>query len=187
MSKVNTFDTDISTDISTDRRSNRPSTKSTDVLYLSQEEDIRRMRSSLLLASGAKDASEATNSLRNIAILRVYHQIARVIKFLEYMDKIEEKMYRSIDASLDSLPDDVESMTVLLKIQNALLTNMTMSQKLLEPYMGMIDSATQYVQSISTVSDADTTSVIPKQSRDKIRLTAQTLLGDLDKMEKQAS
>lgn len=185
MSNVNTFDTDISTgtDLSTDTA---PRT-TTDALYLSQEEDIRRMRSSLLLATGAKDASVTTNSLRNIAILRVYHQIARVIKFLEYMDKIEAKMYKAIDASLNNLPDDMVSMTALLKIQNGLLQNMTMSQTLLKPYMDMIDSATQYAQSVSAVTSTADKSVIPKQSRDKIRGTAQALLADLDKLEKQSA
>ena len=72
-----------------------------DPLLRKQKEDVAKMRASLLSCSD--DPTSSTTALKNITVLRVYHQISRIIRYLEMMDKIEDKLYESIDYQLDNL------------------------------------------------------------------------------------
>ena len=71
-----------------------------DPLYSKQKEGVARMRTSLLAFDGS--SGSARQALNNITVLRMYHQVARVIRYIEMMDKIEDKMYQAIDRTVDN-------------------------------------------------------------------------------------
>ena len=77
-------------------------TQLTDPLYDRQKQDVAKMRASLLSFDG-NDPMSARMALQNITIMRVYHQISRIIRYTEMMDKIEDKLYESIECSLDAM------------------------------------------------------------------------------------
>lgn len=157
---------------------------STDILYSKQREDVARMRASLLVCSD--DAISSTKALQNITVLRVYHQVARIIRYLEMMDKIEDKLYESIDRRLDKM--DVENPTTwmtLITIQEKLLKNMTESHKLLQPYLNVEEFSLQSLMPVSSSSSVESgaAAVLPKSSRDKLRQSAQQVLAALEEVE----
>ena len=116
-----------------------------------------------------------------------HHQASFSIKYLEMMDKIEEKLYESIDARLDKL--DVENPTAwmtLLTIQTKLQENMINSHKLLQPYLNLEEFSFQSLMpTASTASSVEsgTAAVLPKSSRDKLRQSAQQVLAALNEVE----
>ena len=70
-----------------------------DPLYNKQRADVASMRAALLTCS--EDSALTSTALKQVAVLRVYHQVARIIKYLDLMDKIEDKLYQSIEYTLD--------------------------------------------------------------------------------------
>lgn len=159
-----------------------------DPLYQKQRDDVQEMRSSLLQCNSSNDPNSIVKAMKNIAVMRIYHQLARVIRFLEEMDKLEAKMYDTLDQSIDSMEDgDTHEMMMLLNIQTQLINNMATSQKLLEPYMKMMDSAQDYVITVNSAeNEAVDDNVIPKVSRDKVRAATQSLLQDIQREEASA-
>ena len=96
------------------------------------------------------------------------------------MDKIEEKLYESIDAQLDDI--DIYSPTswmMLLTVQEKLQKNMLDSQKLLEPYVQQLTTVEQYVQSTAVDQAVDDHGLLTKESRESIRSAAQLVLASL--------
>ena len=81
--------------------------ESIDPLYTKQREDVAKMRASLLACSSNPSMTKV--ALRNISILRVYHQVNRIIRYLDMMDKLEEKLYKSIDYTIENV--DIENNT----------------------------------------------------------------------------
>lgn len=148
-----------------------------DPLIQKQKEDVARMRASLLSCS--TDPSNATTAMKNITVLRVYHQVSRIIKYLEMMDKIEEKLYESIDASLDRM-DSASPTTwmTLLNIQEKLQKNMLESHKLLQPYLNIEEFKIVDVVDKSQSDPQD--QILDKASRDKLRMSAQLVLDAID-------
>lgn len=159
-----------------------------DPLYQKQRDDVQEMRSSLLQCNSSNDPNSIVKAMKNIAVMRIYHQLARVIRFLEEMDKLEAKMYDTLDQSIDSMEDgDTHEMMMLLNIQTQLINNMATSQKLLEPYIKMMDSAQDYVITVNSAeNEAVDDNVIPKASRDKVRAATQSLLQDIQREEASA-
>lgn len=157
----------------------------TDPLYSKQREDVARMRASLLACSD--DPVTSNKALQNITVLRVYHQVSRIIRYLEMMDKIEDKLYQSLDYRLDHL--DVENPTAwmtLITVQEKLLKNMTESHKLLQPYLNIEEFSLQSLMPVaSTASEIEsgTASILPKASRDKLRQSAQQVLAALNEVD----
>lgn len=153
-----------------------------DPLIRKQKEDVAKMRASLLCCSD--DIYQATQAMKNITVLRVYHQMNRIIRFLEMMDRIEEKLYASIDASIDMM-DDTNPTTwmTLLTIQEKLQKNIIESHKLLEPY---INSDMFNVESLAPTiieqSETNAAGVLTKESRETLRVSAQQVLAALDKV-----
>ena len=76
-----------------------------DPVYQRQKEGVTKMRTSLL-ACTAENGVTIRNTLDSITAMRIYHQMMRIIKYTELMDKLEDKLYRSIDNMLDNSPDD---------------------------------------------------------------------------------
>lgn len=147
-----------------------------DPLIAKQREDVAKMRASLLCCS--EDPHTATQAMKNITVLRVYHQISRIIRYLEMMDKIEAKLYESIDAALDRM--DVNSgvtWMTLLNIQERLQENLISSHKLLQPYLNVQEfSIEDLAPTVTTSPTGDGSSILSRESRDRLRSSAQQVL-----------
>ena len=108
-----------------------------DPLLKEQKAQAEQMRSALLSCK-KNDITSAKIALQNIAVLQVYHQVSRIIRYTEMMDRLEDKLYDSIDMNLAEMDEcDPNTMLVLLKVQSQLQESMVLSQKLLEPYMNI--------------------------------------------------
>ena len=152
-----------------------------DPLYAKQREDVAKMRASLL-ACNEEDPLITKSAIRNITILRIYHQLTRIIRYTELMDKLENKLYNSIDCVLSNYADnDVESIVMLTKLQTELQKNMIESSKLLAPYMDLINTDfIELVNQQSTVSSNPTSSTLNANERERIRNSAQAVLIELN-------
>lgn len=158
-----------------------------DPLIAKQKEDVAKMRASLLCCSD--DPYTATQAMKNITVLRVYHQISRIIKYLEMMDKIEDKLYESIDAQLEKMDTDspVTWMT-LLNIQEKLQKNLIDSHKLLQPYLNVQEFVIEDLAPTVTASpNGDGSSILSRESRDKLRSSAQQVLSILGPVEEDSN
>lgn len=153
-----------------------------DPLLFEQKEQANLMRQSLLTCRTGT-ISNAKVALQNIAVLQIYHQVARIIRFIETMDRLEDKIYDSIDMNIGGMDSaDPATMLMLVKVQGDLYKTMAMSQDLLKPYMD-ID-----IESIAPPRDITEESsfgaiMLPKESRNAIRNGAQALLTELRKTE----
>jgi hypothetical protein len=61
-----------------------------------QKEDVAKMRASLLSCND-ESGIPVSRALQDITIMRIYHQLTRIIRFTEMMDKIEDRLYEAID------------------------------------------------------------------------------------------
>lgn len=150
-----------------------------DPLLKEQQHQVDQMRSTLLTFNKT-DVNSAKKAMQNITVMRVYHQVSRIIRFIEMMDKLEDKLYDSIDMSISGMDSaDPATMLMLLKVQSQLQETMIQSQQLLKPYLDM-DIAT-----IAPAQDVEDTSfgaaLISQSSRNNIRSGAQALLTELKK------
>lgn len=149
-----------------------------DPLIAKQKEDASRMRASLLSCND--DVKTTKQALRNISVLRFYHQMARVIRYTEMMDKLENKMYESLDCSLDDMDNSLETSINLIAIQEKLMKNMEISEKMLQPYLTG-DMFESLMETQEVFEEVKSESSLDKESRDKLRNAAQavlTLIGD---------
>lgn len=153
-----------------------------DPLLKEQKEQVAQMRAALLSCK-KNDITSAKVALQNIAVLQVYHQVARIIRYTEVMDRLEDKLYESIDANLAQMDEfDPATMLTLVKIQGDLQKSMVMSQELLKPYMDIdLESIAPPVNIDETTSFG--AAILPKESRNAIRNGAQALLTELRKTE----
>lgn len=154
-------------------------TQLTDPLYSRQKEDVAKMRASLLSFDG-KDPMSAKLALQNITVMRVYHQLSRIIRYTEMMDKIEDKLYESIDRSLETMDSaNPSTWLALLGVQEKLQKAMIESHKLLEPYLKMdLFSNIEILEPEPQESFA--AMIINQESRDKLRNSAQAVLAALN-------
>lgn len=145
-----------------------------DPLLRKQKEGVTAMRTSLL---ACKD--NPAKAVRELTSLRVYHQLTRVVRYIELMDKLEEKLYASIEASaLKTNNADPSTWMMLLHIQKQLQDNMIKSHQLLEPYLA--DGPMTLSDSLSIEVEAETPQLLDRASRDKVRNAAQQLLLMMD-------
>lgn len=150
-----------------------------DPLILKQKQDVEMMRS-LLLGCNTADPNSVKAAMNNILVMRVYHQISRIIKYTEQMDKIEAKLYESIDTSLETMNNaDPRTWMMLLNIHERLQKIMIDSHKILEPYLDM-QNLTYVEVNPEISSDSFAKTLLDQQSRDKLRSSAQTILAALD-------
>lgn len=151
-------------------------TTKVDVLYEQQKQDVANMRSALLDCNRT-DANSVKSAMRNILIMRIYHQIARIIKFTEQMDKIEAKMYRELDAQLaDDSWVGMDALIPLITIQERLQKVMVESQKLLDPYMDMQQFMVVDVEAQAEDDDSFGAKILSQSSRQNIRESARQIL-----------
>lgn len=156
------------------------STQSIDPLIRKQKEGVAKMRASLLCCND--DIYSAAQAMKNITVLRVYHQMNRIIRYLEMMDKIEEKLYASIDVSLNVM-DETEPSTwmALLTIQEKLQKNLVDSHKLLEPYINNdLFNIESLAPTVIEQAETNVAGVLTKESRETLRISAQNVLAALD-------
>lgn len=150
-----------------------------DPLYAKQIEDVAKMRTSLLSCND--DATLTKTALQNIAVLRVYHQIARIIKYTELMDKLEDKLYESIDSALDRMDiENTNTIAMLLDIQGRLQKTMIESHKLLQPFLELQDQSFLEFTTSQEVSPNPNTLSLNANAREKIRISAQAVLQELN-------
>lgn len=154
-----------------------------DPLLKEQKQQAAQMRDALLTCK-KNDITSAKVALQNIAVLQVYHQVSRIIRYTEMMDRLEDKLYDSIDMNLAEMDEaDPNTMLVLLKVQSQLQESMVLSQKLLEPYMNINLEEIAPPRDI-TEETSFGAAIIPKESRNVIRNGAQALLTELRNAEK---
>lgn len=154
--------------------------KSTDSLRNFQREGVSRMRTSLLSCS-VENPSSTKQAINQITVLRIYHQITRIIKYLDLMDKLEEKLYDSIEHTIDN-SDEANPATwmMLIKIQERMQQLMIDSHKLLQPYLDL--DSLSITELMPAQSDTETTNtlVMTAESRERLRNNAQAVLLSLN-------
>lgn len=150
-----------------------------DPLRVKQQQDVQSMRNALMTCN-TTDANSVKAAMNNILVMRIYHQISRIIKYTEQMDKIEAKLYASIDASLTTMIDtDPRTWVMLLNIQERLQKIMIDSHKLLEPYLNM-ENLTYVEVSPEVANDSFAKQLLDQDSRERLRSGAQAILAALD-------
>lgn len=151
-----------------------------DPLLREQTEQATQMRDALLTCR-KNDITSAKVALQNIAVLQVYHQVARIIRFIEMMDRLEDKLYASIAANLAQMDEfDPATMLMLTKVQADMMKTMAISKDVLQPFTDLdLDAIAPPV----SVDDEDSfgAAILPKESRNAIRNGAQALLTELTK------
>lgn len=152
--------------------------KSADTLTAQQQSDVSAMRSALLNCDRG-DATSVSFALQTIFSMRVFHQLSRLIKYTEHMDKIEQKMYESMDRFMDNLDEtDTSGWLVLMNAQEQLQRIMMNSQKLLEPYANV----SLYIPE-QPVEDSFGSGLLDQKERKKLRESAQLILDTLKESE----
>lgn len=152
------------------------STSIIDPLYQKQKEGITKMRTALL-ASTSDSSMSTSRAIQNITTMRIYHQMMRIIKYTELMDKLEDKLYRSIDNLLDTSPDDDQTLIQLLTIQGRLQKSMIESHKLLQPYLDIQDFNVVDLMPVDNENTGVKTNItMNPEERDKLRSNAQAIL-----------
>lgn len=149
-----------------------------DSLQKAQKEDVAKMRASLLSCS--QNPGLARTALNNITVMRVYHQLARIIRYTEMCDKIEDKIYEALDHTLETASSGSNATwMILLEAQERLQKIMLDSQKLLEPYL-KLDSFT-FVDMVPDSSDVVSEDILQMNAdtRENIRNQAQAVLYEL--------
>lgn len=147
-------------------------------LIAKQKEDVAKMRTSLL-SCNEESGMTVSRAIQDITVMRVYHQLTRIVKFTEMMDKLEDKLYEAIDYQIDNC-DITENQTLitLLGIQEKLQKSMIESQKLLDPYLNMqLFNVVDLAPTATDTSDNPITKqLISSESRDKIRYSARSVI-----------
>lgn len=142
-----------------------------------QKEDVAKMRTSLLSCSKENGVS-TMRAIQDITVMRVYHQLTRIIRYTEMMDKLEDKLYAAMDYQIDNADiTDSNTLIMLMGIQEKLQKAMIESHKLLQPYMDLQDfNVVDLVQDVGTEDNPITKTLITSESRDKIRYLAKNVI-----------
>lgn len=152
--------------------------KSADALTDQQQSDVSAMRSALLDCDRS-DAASVSFALQSIFSMRVFHHLSRLVKYTEYIDKIEQKMYESMDRFMDNLDEtDTSGWLVLMNAQEQLQKIMMNSQKLLEPY----SNVSLYIPE-RPIEDSFGNGLLDQTERKKLRESAQLILDTLKESE----
>lgn len=153
------------------------SEKKPDTLRALQKKDLAEMRESLLACS--QEGIDVVTQIQKITAIRVHHQMIRIIRYLDMMDRIEDKLYDCIDVALENVETD--NFAALLGIQARLQQSMIDSHKLLEPYLSI--EAFEYLSQPAAVEVESNAQIMDRQSRDRLRASAQEVLTMLKPVE----
>lgn len=160
---------------------------STDSLYKKQIEGISQMRSALLSCDSTNIHSVKT-TMQNILVMQLTRNMSRIVRFSEVMDRLEDRLYQSVDYKISTIDDDADpsGLYQLLKIQSQLIESMNESQKLLEPYLsGKYNFDPIFTEIIEEKQEDDSfgSKLLDKDSRERIRNSAQAVLNVLNTTE----
>lgn len=148
-------------------------TKPVDPLRSLQREGVSRMRTSLLSCS-MENSSSIKQTINQVTVLRIYHQVTRIIRYLDLMDKLEEKLYESAEYTiLTADPTELDTLATLMKIQTQLQDSMINSHKLLQPYLELEDFS---ITELMPNTESETSLIMSAESREKLRNNAQAAL-----------
>lgn len=161
-----------------------PSVTMDDPLYTQQQDDVQRMRSSLLSCSSNIYSIRA--AMQNITVMRIYHQMSRIIRYLDQMDKLENKMYSALDKTIENASDNVATVLLLLSIQEKMQKAMIESEKLLRPYLD-VQLYQDSIDNAKMGSQEPEESILTPESRNKLRSGAQNILRVLEQGDINAS
>lgn len=149
-------------------------------------EAIDRMKVALLSAS-LDDPLSAASAIRQVTIMRVYHQVSRIVQYLDLMDKLESSLYKSIEFELDMInsggciENNFQAVTKLLAIQEKLQKAIIESNKLLAPYLDMEQYPAFNAIEASTPVSANILEVESTQ-RNLLRENAGSILKELENL-----
>ena len=153
-----------------------------DPLLDKQRADVQAMR--LQMLNSVTDPMSTSRAIQNVTVLRVYHQVSRIIRYLDMMDRLEEKLYDAITIQLDNMDStDPNTLVTILAVQERLQKLLIDSHKLLQPYIERDNllPTTLFVEDAE--NSGEDASVLSKNSREKLRLSAQQVLQVLEGME----
>ena len=155
--------------------------ESHDPLNSLKSESIDRMRTALLSAS-LGDVSTASIAIRQVTILRVSHQVTRIVQYLDLMDRLENKLFQAVDNHLNSvdLYDPME-LAKLLKIQEQLQKSIIESNKLLAPYLEM-EQYPAFTEIEEVTPASENRLAIPAADRNALRESAGEILLQLNEL-----
>ena len=147
-------------------------------IYKRQREDVAKMRTSLL-ACHDDSAIPTRLAIQKITVLRVYHQVSRIIRYLEIMDKLEDKLYESIDYEIDNADiTDSDTWAKLIAIQEKLQRSMIESHKMLQPYLDLTEfSVVDLTQDDGQTAGTDL--LMSAETRNNLQIAAQAVLQEL--------
>jgi len=154
------------------------------------KKDVERMRTSLLACTDENGISPKS-AVQMVTALRVEHQMTRIVRYLDLMDKIEAKLYDAIEQQLDRLdPTRLSTIELLMNYQERLQDAMIQSHKLLQPYLS-IDTFSALDLTITTASNATQVAttgieILPSESRDRLRTSAKAIIMELQKEKEEA-
>jgi hypothetical protein len=148
-----------------------------DPLYSKQKEGVSKMRASLLACS-SDNSTSMVNAIQNITVMRIYHQLSRIIKYTELMDKLEDKLYESIENTIDNVNSDPATMMMLLNVQEKLQKSMIESHKLLQPYMDVKEFAVMDL--VQPEDNHSNITILDPEKRDGLRTKASNILKQLN-------
>jgi hypothetical protein len=152
-------------------------------IFSEQSRDVQNMRTALL-SFDKTDANAAAKAIKNVTLLRVYHQVESIVRYTEMIDKLQDRIYQSIDAKLaNSDPDDETLCFTLIPLVERLQKNMIESHKLLEPYLTMDQLTALEVPQQSDPADSFTSMILDQESREKVRTSAQQVLAAIAAIE----
>ena len=142
-----------------------------------QKEDVAKMRTSLLSCSKENGVS-TMRAIQDITVMRVYHQLTRIIRYTEMMDKLEDKLYAAMDYQIDNADiTHLGTLEMLMQIQANLQKSMIESHKLLQPYMDLQDfSVVDLVPTTESSDNPISQKLMTSESRDKVRYAAQGVI-----------
>lgn len=149
------------------------------------KEDVEKMKTSLLACTD-ENGITAKGGMQLMIAARVQHQMKRIIKYLELMDKLEAKLYAAVEQQIDALdPTRVYTISLLMDYQERLQKSMIESHKLLQPYLS-IESFSSLDLTLTAASSTTPTSsgiidILPPESRDRLRTKAQAIVMELQK------
>lgn len=145
-------------------------------LFSEQVKDVENMRRALI-SFDKSDANAARKAIQNVTLLRVYHQLERIVRYTEVMDKLEDRIYQSIEMKLmNADPDDEDLYFTLIPIQERLQRMMIESHKLLEPYLSMEQLTALEVPREEDPANSFTSMLLEQESREKVRTGVQQLM-----------
>ena len=149
-----------------------------------KKESVERMKVALLSAT-LDDPLSAVTALQQVTMMRAYHQVVRIVQYLDLMDDLESKLYESIEAELDNIELNSDSqfaaISKLLAIQEKLQKSIVESNKMLAPYLDMEQYPAFTAIDVSTSVSANVLDV-SSSKRNALRENAGAILSELSSL-----